>query len=70
MVAGRRVGGAVVRNRAKRRIRAALQRQGVPSGLDLVVVAKAGASTAPFQVLEGEYVRLRDRLVAQLGCVR
>lgn len=67
VVAGRRVGGAVARNRAKRRIRAALERHGVPPGLDVVVVAKAEAVTAPFPALEREYVTLCSRLTARLG---
>lgn len=52
VVASRRVGGAVQRNRAKRVIRAALREVQVPRGLDLVVVARptAAASTSP-QVL-------------------
>lgn len=49
--AGRRVGTAVVRNRAKRRLRAAVRAVTLPAGLDVVVVARASAVTAPFEEL-------------------
>jgi ribonuclease P protein component len=54
VVAGRRVGKAVVRNRAKRRLRACLRQIDLPRGLDLVVTAKAGADTVPVAVLSEE----------------
>ena len=40
VAAGRRVGSAVVRNRAKRRLRHAIAEAGLPLGLDVVAVAK------------------------------
>jgi ribonuclease P protein component len=51
VVAGRRVGDAVRRNRAKRRIRAALAGVVVPPGTDLVLVARSEAGTAAFEDL-------------------
>lgn len=54
VVAGRRVGGAVVRNRAKRRLRACLAQCELPTGVDLVVTGKAGAETVAFERLQGE----------------
>lgn len=51
VVAGRRVGGAVHRNRAKRRLRAALQLAELPSGLDLVVTSRPQAVDCPFSHL-------------------
>lgn len=48
VVAGRKVGGAVRRNRAKRRLRAALSLLELPTSTDLVVVARAAAVEAPF----------------------
>lgn len=56
VVAGRRVGGAVVRNRAKRRVRSALAATGVPSGVACIVVASTDVVDAPF-----------DRLVEWVG---
>ena len=48
MVAGRRVGGAVVRNRAKRRLREALARAELRDGTAYVVVAQPEAAAAGF----------------------
>lgn len=45
-------GEAVARNRIKRRLRAAFLRATPPPGLDVVVRARAEASTVPFQELE------------------
>lgn len=67
VVAGRRVGGAVQRNRAKRRLRAVLRAEGVPDGFDLVVVARSGAVIAPYPLLLREYARLRARAVERVG---
>ncbi len=43
VVAGKRLGGAVVRNRVKRQLRAAVQQVAVhiPVGLDIIVMARA-----------------------------
>jgi ribonuclease P protein component len=67
VVAGRRVGTAVCRNRAKRRLRAILQSEGVPAGLDIVLVAKPLAVSAPFPLLVRDYGRLRERLATAVG---
>lgn len=52
--ASRKVGGAVVRNRAKRRLRAAAERvistHGKP-GYDFVLIARAGTVGRPFPAL-------------------
>jgi len=45
-----RLGGAAVRNRIKRRLRASAQRSGA-AGLDIVVIARGGAEQASFGVL-------------------
>ena len=54
VVAGRRTGGAVGRNRAKRRLRAAIRAVGLPAGADFVVLAKPSAKSASFQDLQEE----------------
>lgn len=54
VVAGRRIGGAVQRNRAKRRLRAALRQVGVPRGHDVVVTAAPSALCIPFATLCAE----------------
>lgn len=51
LVAGRRVGTAVVRNRAKRRLRAALAEVGLPPGRDFVIVASRQVAEVPFRTV-------------------
>jgi ribonuclease P protein component len=52
-VAGRAVGGAVQRNRAKRRLREALGQVGLKEGNDYMVIATAAVNRAPFADLVG-----------------
>ena len=52
LVASRRVGGAVVRNRAKRRLRAVLDRAELIEGFDYVLIASSVTATASFDALE------------------
>lgn len=61
VVVGRGVGGAVQRNRAKRRLRAALSRVDAPAGLDVVVVGRRPVLRADFVELEGELHDLLTR---------
>lgn len=56
LVVGRKVGGAVERNRAKRRIRHVLTRGAVPVGFDLVVIARREVLTMAFHKLEEELI--------------
>ena len=51
LVAGRRVGTAVIRNRAKRRLRAALVQVGPVAGRDYVIVATRQVADVPFRTL-------------------
>jgi ribonuclease P protein component len=61
VTATRKVGGAVVRNRLKRRVREVFRRwpdrSGMPA-LDLVVHLKPAAREADFDALQGEMLRL------------
>jgi ribonuclease P protein component len=54
IVAGRRVGNAVVRNRARRRIREALRLRypAIAPGHDLVLVARPASATASWPEIE------------------
>ena len=47
----KRAGGAVTRNRIKRRLRAAITALAVPGGWDVVVSARAPAATVPYDDL-------------------
>lgn len=61
--AGRKVGGAVDRNRAKRRLRHAVHAAGLPAGLDVVAVARPATVTVAFPELV-EQVRSGGRRLA------
>jgi len=50
-VAGRGVGNAVRRNRAKRRLREAVRQVSLPGGRDYVVIASAIVVEAPFETV-------------------
>ncbi len=51
VVAGRKVGGAVARNKAKRRIREAVARVGLRDGVDYVVIASQEVNHVEFERL-------------------
>lgn len=65
LTASRKVGGAVVRNRARRRLRAlarlVLPRHG-PTGCDIVLIARAVTATRPHAILLGELETALRRL--------
>ena len=54
--ASRKVGGAVVRNRAKRRLRALVRELVSPrlAGVDMVLIARASTATLPFTALRAD----------------
>ena len=63
--ASRKVGGAVQRNRARRRLRAAaaaVMPTHAVCGMDYVLVARADTVTRPFQALLGDLERAMRRL--------
>jgi ribonuclease P protein component len=65
LTASRKIGGAVERNRARRRLREAAQ-IAIPlaggAGLDYVLVARAAALTRPFRLLVEDLARALGRL--------
>jgi len=67
IIASRRLGGAVVRNRAKRRLRDIFRRSQRPAGppnspaLDFVVIPRRELVTAPFSIIQSEFRRAIDR---------
>jgi len=65
IVASRRVGDAIVRNRAKRRLREVFRRRvladprasgDVARGLDVVAIAKSGIASAPFDAVTADFL--------------
>jgi len=54
------LGGAVVRNRIRRRLReiARLHREELPAGWDIVIHPKSSVVKAPFAALEADFLRL------------
>jgi ribonuclease P protein component len=65
VVVSRKVGGAVQRNRARRRLRAALTLIDLPAGADIIVVGRSAALTMDFDELQGQMGSLIARLEKQ-----
>jgi len=65
LTATKRIGGAVVRNRARRRLRAlaneVIKVNGAPSH-DYVLIARAGTATKPFAALRQDLITALKRL--------
>ena len=67
--ASRRIGNAVARNRAKRRLRAAVAHvmpASAQCGCDYVVIARAATLTRPFDVLIGDLAAALARVGARM----
>jgi ribonuclease P protein component len=62
-VTSKRIGGAVIRNRVRRRLREIVRRHQheVRPGIWLVVIARPPAARATYAALEDEYLRLAKR---------
>ena len=60
----RALGGAVVRNRMRRRLREIVRchRQEIPTGWDIVIHPKSSVAKAPFAVIAEDLVRLLKKL--------
>ena len=61
IAATRKIGGAVVRNRAKRLVRELFRHRKPAAGLDVVVVPRREFLNAPFAALEREFSAILDR---------
>jgi ribonuclease P protein component len=62
-IAGKKLGGAVVRNRCKRVLRAGAARAGGPwAGLDVVLIARAGLATAAVDDVDAAFGDIMRRL--------
>ena len=60
-VVGKAVGGAVVRNRVKRRLREAARELPIVPGWDVVIGARKPAAEAPFGALRAALASLAER---------
>lgn len=58
---GGRTGGAVLRNRLRRRLKAAYRAHGPTEGVDVVLIARPAATELSFQQLENHVVQALAR---------
>ncbi len=67
IVTSKRIGNAVVRNRAKRLIREVIRSNltGLPQGYDLVIVARHNINEAAYEQIEREFLRLIRKAVSK-----
>jgi ribonuclease P protein component len=64
IITSKRVGGAVIRNKIRRRLRELIRltRPDFPAGSLIVAIAKPASATASFEELRGEWLLLARRL--------
>ena len=64
IITSRRVGGAVIRSKVRRRLREIVRlcRETMSPGASVVIVAKSAAATATFEELKSEWLLLARRL--------
>lgn len=67
IAATRKIGGAVVRNKAKRRVRELFRHLKPDVAVDIVVVPRRELADAPFTSLEAEFRALVERRVPEPG---
>jgi ribonuclease P protein component len=70
LITSRRVGGAVVRNRVRRRLREIVRaaRPGIRAGTWLILIARQAAASATFQGLSAEWQMLAGRSSILAAC--
>ena len=61
IAATKKLGGSVVRNRAKRLIREVFRRNKIAAGLDVVIIPKRELLDASLTVLEADYRNILER---------
>jgi ribonuclease P protein component len=70
VAATRKLGGAVVRNRAKRLARELFRRQKIAGGYDIVIVPRRELLDAPFPTLEADYHAVLNRRATAVAAAR